>query len=132
MHTDFVCVFVRMFVCMLLFARGCSKVSMCFSLYIENVVHKDNNQKKLVEAGALECIVEAMRNHSTSADVQENACGALGNIASSNGTCRVHIYIFLNIWEHTNVVWSCSYVYDTICVHIPVCMHTCTRMCIAG
>ena len=94
MYTDHVCVFVRMFVCMLLFARGCSKVSMCFSLYIENVVHKDNNQKKLVEAGALECIVEAMRNHSTSADVQKRSCGALWNIASSNGTCRIHIYIF--------------------------------------
>ena len=57
---------------------------MCCHSYITNVVHKDN-EKKVVEAGALECIVAAMRNHSTSADVQKNACGALKNIALHAG-----------------------------------------------
>ena len=71
---------------------------MCCHSYITNVVHKDN-EKKVVEAGALECIVAAMRNHSTSADVQEKACVALWNISCFAGMCR------MNICENINVAW---------------------------
>ena len=55
----------------------------------------------MVEAGALECIVAAMRNHSTSADVQAKACGALLKISCFAGMSR------MNKCENTNDVWLC-------------------------
>ncbi len=43
----------------------------------------DDNQVLLVKAGAHELIMSAMRAHPQAATVQENACGALFNLAAN-------------------------------------------------
>ena len=45
----------------------------------------DDHVKALGEAGVIEVIVKAMKEHINNADVCESGCGALWNIAINNG-----------------------------------------------
>ena len=46
---------------------------------------------KIAAAGGIETVIAAMTAHKTSAGVQEEACGALGNLAANNDNNRVAI-----------------------------------------
>src|SRR3954447_1565908 len=43
----------------------------------------DNNQALIGQQGGIQVIVQSMKDHSSSAEVQENACGALWNLAAN-------------------------------------------------
>ena len=51
----------------------------------------DANQTRIVDAGGAEAVVTAMRQHADVADVQEEACVALGSMLTNNARNQTRI-----------------------------------------
>ena len=55
------------------------------------LANHDNGKVKILGAGGIDVILEAMKAHLTIAEVQEDGCRALGNLASNNDNGKVKI-----------------------------------------